>query len=128
MEFQVYLYTMLNADVFSTVTTINMTVCEEDKIHDIRRKYNQRFNAHSGSYTWRKTFRNVSEIHIESQILCLFPVFFSSFTFANAPTKKRCDLISGSLDFNTTLTGNGLLRESLPPAIWLFYDDDFTIS
>lgn len=34
-----------------------MTVCEEDTLYTIRAKYNRRFNAHSGSYTWRKQMR-----------------------------------------------------------------------
>lgn len=39
--------------------------------------------------------------------------------------------ICGSLDMHRTLTENGILKEahtSIPPAIWLFYNDDFTIA
>lgn len=46
------------------------------------------------------------------------------------PQKPGVD-VTGRLDFKKTLTENGILKEaetSLAPAIWLMYNDDFTIA
>lgn len=81
-----------------TATVQSMTVCEEDTIYQIMEKYNERYNYHAGSYTWRKDI-------------------------------TRDDSISGKLEFNRTLTENGIFDEAGPaPSLWLFYNDDFTIA
>lgn len=96
-----------------------MTVCEEDTIHEIRFKYNKLFNAHSGSYTWRKIFRNVCET---------FYIYLKNVCVINDFNKERCGFSSGKLNFNHTLSGNGFSVGLNSPAIWLFYEDDFTSS
>lgn len=96
-----------------------MTVCEEDTINDIKAKYSMRNNSHNSSYTWRKKSRDVNCNSIVW--LCLY--LFFPYVQGN---------YSGQLVLTKTLSQNGLLLEGIqngiPPAIWLFYNDDFTIA
>lgn len=91
-----------NIRIFNTLTKVEqeMTVCEEDSINDIIGKYKKKYNHHAGGYTWRKDSKNGT--------------------------------VSGALSFERTLTQNGIFKEKNnigpPPALWLFYNDDFTLA
>lgn len=65
--------------IINTLTNQKHTlkICEEDTINDIIKKY-YRYNAHTGSYSWRKYARGVIKF---SYIFELFE-FFISFKFS----------------------------------------------
>ncbi|XP_034670226.1 cytochrome b5 domain-containing protein 1 [Drosophila subobscura] len=85
-----------------TAQSLYMTVCDEDTIYDIQRKYKQRYNHHAGSYEWRK--------------------------FSNGGTACGQLNLNGTLDENGLTDEEHSAVELPPPSLWLYYTDDLTIA